>query len=166
MKGIAQEDPQATFSLQECLQYALQNNYAVHKSGFDVQESEAAYKENQSALLPQLSGTASVTDNIKLATSLFPGDFFGMPGEYIGIEMGVKYTAVAGIDLEQVIFDAGLFTGIKISKNAKELTSLKKRMTEEELIYNIGNAFYMHGYGIKQCFFDFTRPFLCEVGRA
>ncbi|KAA6308712.1 Outer membrane protein TolC, partial [termite gut metagenome] len=35
-----------------------------------------------------------------------------------------------------------LFTGIKMSKNAKELVRLKEAMTREELIYNIGNAFY------------------------
>jgi outer membrane protein TolC len=41
-----------------------------------------------------------------------------------------------------VIFDASLFTGIKISKNAKDLVVLKSFMTQEELIFNIGNAFY------------------------
>jgi outer membrane protein TolC len=140
--GKAQERQPATFDLQECLQYALQNSYKLHKAKFGVQESEDAHGEARSALLPQVNGTASATDNLKLATSLFPGDFFGMPGEYLAIEMGVQYTAAAAIDLEQVIFDAGLFTGIKMSRNARKLTSLKERMTEEELIYNIGNAFY------------------------
>jgi outer membrane protein TolC len=131
-----------TFDLQECLQYALQNSYALHKAKFQVQEAEAGHREAKSGLLPQLTGSLSATDNVKLATSMFPGDMFGMPGEYIGIEMGVRYGAVAGLDLEQVLFDAALFTGIKAGKNAGELALLKSRMTEEELIYSIGNAFY------------------------
>ncbi|MDR1021750.1 MAG: TolC family protein [Prevotellaceae bacterium] len=142
LKGKAQEAAPATFSLQECLQYAVQNSYELHKAKFQTQEAEAGYREAQSSLLPQLNGAVSATDNLKLATSMFPGDMFGMPGEYIGVEMGVKYGAVAGLDLEQVVFDAGLFTGIKMSKNAGELALLKSRMTEEELIYSIGNAFY------------------------
>jgi outer membrane protein TolC len=141
-KGEAQEANPVTFDLQECLQYALHNSYELHKAKFASQEAEAGYREATSALLPQLNGSVSATDNIKLATSMFPGDMFGMPGEYIGVEMGVKYSAAAGLDLEQVVFDAGLFTGIKMSKNARELANLKNRMTEEELIYNIGNAFY------------------------
>ncbi|MDR1120742.1 MAG: TolC family protein, partial [Dysgonamonadaceae bacterium] len=139
LTGTAQE---VTFDLQECLQYAVQNSYELHKAKFQTQEAEAGYREAKSALLPQLNGSLSATDNVKLATSMFPGDMFGMPGEYIGVEMGVKYTAAAGLDLEQVLFDAGLFTGIKMSKNAGELARLKSKMTEEELIYSIGNAFY------------------------
>jgi outer membrane protein TolC len=142
VNGKAQNNPPATFGLQECLRYALQNSYEMHKSKFDAGESEAAHNVAKSGLLPQISGSASMTNNIKLPTMLMPGDFFGMPGEYIGVEMGAKYNAVAGIDLEQVIFDAGLFSDIKMSKNARELASLKEKMTQEELIYNIGNTFY------------------------
>jgi outer membrane protein TolC len=141
-KGKAQETNPVTFDLQECLQYAVQNSYELHKAKFQIQEAEAGYREAKSGLLPQLNGSVSATNNVKLATSMFPGDMFGMPGEYIGVEMGVRYGAVAGLDLEQVLFDAGLFTGIKMSKNARELTDLKSRMTEEEMIYTIGNAFY------------------------
>ncbi|NDV58219.1 TolC family protein [Bacteroides sp. 519] len=142
LRGKAQDKQPVTFDLQECLQYGLENSYELHKAKFGTQESEAAHKEAKSALLPQLNGSVSVTDNLKLATSMMPGDFFGMLGELIGIEMGVKYTAVAGIDLEQVVFDAGLFTGIKMSRNAHEFASLKERMSKEELIYNICNTFY------------------------
>ncbi|GHV19998.1 transporter [Bacteroidia bacterium] len=142
LKGKAQENSPVTFNLQECLQYALQNSYEMHKSKFDVGESEAAHREAKSGLLPQISGSVSYTDNIKLPTMLMPGDFFGMPGEFIGVELGAKYNSIARLDLEQVIFDAGLFTGIRISKNARELASLKEKMTGEELIYDIGNAFY------------------------
>jgi len=70
-----------------------------------------------------------------------PGEFFGYDGD-IAIEMGAKYNSYAGLNLEQVIFDANLFTGIKISRNARELLRLKEQMTKEELIYNIGNAYY------------------------
>jgi outer membrane protein TolC len=132
----------ATFDLQECLEYAVQNSYELHKAKFQAREAEAGYREAMGSLLPQLNGSVSATDNVKLATSMFPGDMFGMPGEYIGVEMGVKYGAAAGLDLEQVLFDAGLFTGIKMIKNARELVLLRNRMTQEELIYNVGNAFY------------------------
>jgi hypothetical protein len=34
--------------------------------------------------------------------------------------------------------DNNLFTGLEISKNAKELNTLKKIMAHEKLIYNVG----------------------------
>jgi outer membrane protein TolC len=132
---------QRTLTLNDCFNYAFKNSYELRKGALDVQESEAAHKENKAALLPQLSGTASLTDNIKIATMLMPGDMFGVD-EDIAVELGAQWNSAVGIDLEQVVFDANLFGNIKISQNARELARLKTQMTREELIYNIGNAYY------------------------
>ncbi|MDR2824930.1 MAG: TolC family protein, partial [Prevotellaceae bacterium] len=139
---LAQEqvkEPQA-FTLTDCFAYAFRNSYDLRKSALDIQETDAAHSENKAALLPQLSGKASLTDNIRLATMLMPGDMFGAD-EDIAVELGAQWNSSAGIDLEQVIFDANLFTGIKISRNAKDLARLKAQMTREELIYNVGMAY-------------------------
>jgi outer membrane protein TolC len=140
-KSFAQDKGTQVLTLQQCFDYAFQNSYEFRKAALDVQESEAAHQENKAALLPQISGSASLKDNIKLSTMLMPGDMFGYDGD-IAVEMGAKYSSYAGADLEQVVFDANLFTGIKISRNAKELARLAAQMTKEELIYNIGNAYY------------------------
>ena len=134
------KEPQV-LSLSDCFEYAFRNSYNLRKSALDVQETDAAHRETKAALLPQLSGTASLTDNIKLATMLMPGDMFGVD-EDIPVELGAQWNSSAGINLEQVIFDAALFNGIKISRNAKELARLKAQMTREELIYNIGIAYF------------------------
>ena len=138
---LAQDNTKQLLTLSDCFDYAFQNSYDVRKAGLDIKESEAAHKENKAALLPQISGSASLKDNVKLTTMLMPGDMFGSPDD-IAVEMGAKYNSYAGIDLEQVVFDANLFTGLKISRNAQELARLKEQMTKEELIYNIGNAYY------------------------
>jgi outer membrane protein TolC len=133
------KEPQV-LTLTDCFDYAFRNSYDLRKAALDVQETDAAHNENKAALLPQLSGTASLTDNIRLATMLMPGDMFGAD-EDIAVEMGAQWNSSAGIDLEQALFDANLFTGIKISRNAKELARLRAQMTREELIYNIGIAY-------------------------
>lgn len=140
--GAAQESQKPKFTLQDCLHYALQNSYEMHKASYDVEESKAGYAEARGALLPQVEGSATMTHNLKLASTMMPGDFFGAPGTLIPVEMGTKYNTYAGVDLSQVVFDGGLFAGIKISRNARELSELRKTMTREELIFNIGNAFY------------------------
>jgi outer membrane protein TolC len=140
-KSFAQDKDTQVLTLRQCFDYAFQNSRDFRKALLDIQESEAAHKENKAALLPQISGSASLKDNIKLSTMLMPGDMFGYDGD-IAVEMGAKYNSYAGADLEQVVFDANLFTGIKISRNAKELARLAAQMTKEELIYNIGIAYY------------------------
>jgi outer membrane protein TolC len=132
---------QRVLTLTDCFDYAFKNSYDLRKVALDIQESDAAHKESKAALLPQLSGTASLTDNIKIATMLMPGDMFGVD-EDIAVELGAQWNSSVGIDLEQVVFDANLFGNIKISRNAKELARLRAQMTREELIYNIGNTYY------------------------
>jgi outer membrane protein TolC len=128
-------------TLNNCFDYAFKNSYDLRKAALEVRESDAAHRESKAALLPQLSGTASLTDNIKIATMLMPGDMFGVD-EDIAVELGAQWNSSVGIDLEQVVFDANLFGNIKISRNAGELARLREQMTREELIYNIGNAYY------------------------
>jgi outer membrane protein TolC len=142
-KSVAQE-PVTTvriLTLSDCFDYAFQNSYELRKAVLDAQESDAAHEENKAALLPQVSGSATLKNNIKLSTMLMPGDMFGYDGD-IAVEMGAQWNSSAGVDLEQVVFDANLFTGIKISGNARELARLKEQMTREELIYTIGQAYY------------------------
>ena len=140
-KGFAQDNTSKVLTLSECFGYAFENSYELRKVVLDRLESEAAHNENKASLFPQITGSATLTNNIKLASMLMPGEFIGHDGD-IAIEMGAKYNSYAGLDLEQVLFDASLFTGIKISRNARELMRLKEQMTREELIYNIGNAYY------------------------
>jgi outer membrane protein TolC len=140
LDGRAQENQKAIFKLTDCLNYAFQNSYEARKAGFDTEESKAQLKETKGALLPQVSASADLTHNIKLPVTMVQD--FPTPGESFSMALGTKDNISAGINLEQVLFDASLFTGIKMSKNAKELMSLKETMTREELIYNIGNAFY------------------------
>ncbi|MCK9449242.1 MAG: TolC family protein [Bacteroidales bacterium] len=140
-KCFAQNNASKVLTLSDCFEYAFENSYDLRKAVLDRLESEAAHSENKAALFPQIIGSATLTNNIKLASILMPGEFFGYDGD-IAIEMGAKYNSYAGLNLEQVIFDANLFTGIKNSRNARELTRLKEQMTKEELIYNIGNAYY------------------------
>jgi len=140
-RAFAQEKGNQTLTLSDCFEYAFRNSYELRKAELDIHESDAAYKESKAALLPQVSGSAYLKDNIKLSTMLMPGDMFGSPDD-IAVEMGARHNSYAAIDLDQVVFDANLFTGIKISRNARELALLKEQMTKEELIYNIGNAYY------------------------
>src|SRR5450631_2939518 len=67
-------------SLKEAHDYALINNKMMINSRADVQASKIALWETISNALPQVAASGSFTDNLKLMTTLLPGDFFGKPG--------------------------------------------------------------------------------------
>ena len=140
-KAKAQESPQK-YSLQQCLDFAVNNSYAAHKASLEVSEASRLIQEVQSNLLPQLNASGSFDHSIVLPTMMLPGEIIGQPGVQIPVQLGTKHTLDFSASLEQVIFSPTLFTGIKIAKNNQELQRLRAAMTKEEIIFDVSNAFY------------------------
>jgi outer membrane protein TolC len=88
LDGTAQENQKATFKLTDCLNYALENSYEVRKAGFDTEEASAQLKETKGALLPQLSGSANLTHNIKLPVTVVQD--FPEEGQSFKMSLGTR----------------------------------------------------------------------------
>ncbi|MCD2258575.1 TolC family protein [Psychroserpens luteolus] len=122
--GFSQETPQS-FSLQEAIDYALENNRTAKNAAYDV---DAAIKQKWETIatgLPQLSGQVDYQNAIKRNVFVF--------GDQI-IEAGPKHSLVATATLNQKLFDGSYLVGLQsakvfleISKNAKEKTDLEIR---------------------------------------
>lgn len=129
-------------SLKQCLEFALEGNHLIRQAKYDEAIASAKTKEIIAGALPQVNGGAALTDNISIPRVMLPGELIGQPGTSVPVELGSPYEADIRVELSQVIFSPALFTGIQTSKNAEELTVLKSRLTEEELIYNVSMVFY------------------------
>lgn len=138
---MAQEYPQK-FSLQQCLDFAVNNSYAAHKANLDVSEADYRINEARSNVLPQINASGGFDHSLVLPTTMLPGELIGESGTQIPVQMGSKNELDFGISVEQVIFSPTLFTGIKIAKNNQELQRLRAAMTKEEVIFDVSNAFY------------------------
>lgn len=123
------------FSLQEAIDYALENNRTAKNAQRDV---EAAIKQKWETIatgLPQISADIAYNNFIEQPVSLIPAEFFGgNPGEFAEIRFGTKQTMNATAVLNQKIFDGSYLVGLQsakvfleISKNAKEKTDLEVR---------------------------------------
>lgn len=138
---MAQEYPQR-FSLQQCLDFAINNSYAAHRVNLDVKEASCQINEARSNVLPQINASGSFDHSMVLPTTMLPGELIGESGTQIPVQMGSKNELDFGVSFEQVIFSPTLFTGIKIAKNNQELQRLRITMTKEEMIFDVSNAFY------------------------
>jgi outer membrane protein len=76
---------QTTFTLQQCIDYALENSVQVQNAILDEEIAQAKVKETIGIGLPQISGSASLMHNNKLPrffnTYTGPGGFIDF-GEY------------------------------------------------------------------------------------
>lgn len=130
------------YTLEKCINYALDNNYGIRQINSEISESSYKTKEMQSKLLPQITGSGSIDRNLVIPTIILPGEIVGLPGEKLPIQNGTKNFLDFSARIEQVIYDPHLFQGLKIAKNNQELKQLRKSLTEEEMIYNVSYVFY------------------------
>jgi outer membrane protein TolC len=124
-----------TLSLQEAIDYALENNRTAKNAQRDIQAAKQQKWETIASGLPQLSATIDYNHWLKQQVSLIPAEFFGgNPGEFTEVAFGTKQTMNATATLNQKIFDGSYLVGLQsakvfleISKNAKEKTDLEVR---------------------------------------
>ena len=130
--GFSQEN-QLSFTLDEAIKYALENNYTIINAERDIDAAKKQKWETTATGLPQLSATIDYQNWLKQQVSLIPAEFFGgNPGEFAEVAFGTKQNVNATATLNQLLFDGSYLVGLQsakvfleISKNAKEKTELE-----------------------------------------
>jgi outer membrane protein TolC len=133
--AIFSQNDTHSFSLQEAIDYALENNRTAKNAQRDI---EAAKKQKWEAIatgLPQLNGSLDYQNFIKQQIQVIPASAFGGPeGELNAVEFGLDQNVNASLTLSQLIFDGSYIVGLQsakvfleISKNAKVKTDLEIR---------------------------------------
>lgn len=132
--GLSQEDPQS-YSLQEAIDFALENNRTVKNATRDIESAKQRKWETTATGLPQISAKIEYNNWLKQQVSLIPAEFFGgNQGEFAEVAFGTNQTMNASATLEQLLFDGSYLVGLQsakvfleISENAKEKTDLEIR---------------------------------------
>ncbi len=141
---LAQEkNTEMKLSLKEAQEYAIQNNKIMLTSRMEVEASKVAVWETISNALPQVSASGSFTDNLKLMTTLLPGDFFGKPGEKVPVTFGSQYNSGASISANLLLFNAPLYIGIETTKLANKLSEKNLVKTELDTKESVSTAYFL-----------------------
>jgi len=142
--GFSQEKP-TSLSLQEAIDYALQNNRTAINAGRDIKAAEKQKWETTASGLPQVTASVDYQNFLKQQISVIPAEFFGgLPGEYEEVIFSTKQSLTAFATLNQKIFDGSYLVGLQsakvfleISKNAKVKTDLEVRKAVIEAYGNV-----------------------------
>lgn len=132
--GFSQETP-TSFSLQEAINFALQNNRNSVNAQWDIEAAKAQKWETTASGLPQINATVDYQNFLKQQVQVLPAEFFGgNPGEFTEVVFGTKQNMTATATLSQQIFDGSYLVALQsakvfldISKNAKTKTDLEVR---------------------------------------
>lgn len=125
--GFAQETPQ-NFSLQEAIDFALENNRQAKNAALDIDAAKQQKWETTATGLPQVNASVDYQNLIKQQFESVDFNQDGIP------DFGAKNSVNASATLNQLIFDGSYLVGLQsakvyleISKNAKEKTDLEVR---------------------------------------
>jgi len=151
MLAIQAQAQKHEFTAAQSADYAKQNNVQVKNALLQIKIQQQINRGITAAALPQLTGSGNVTDNLKIATQLLPGEFLGQPaGTFIPVQFGTKYTANGGFALNQLLFDGQVFIGLQARKTSIDLQQKTVEVTEESIRENIYKIYYQLVVGRTQ----------------
>lgn len=155
-------DTVSTFSLDQCIQYALENSINNKNATLDQEIANAKVKETIGIGLPQISATGSVVHNPTLprffstyydadhrtGVSFLPDSV----AQLVGMKNGDVYASRnffqlqtsgnASITANQLIFNGSYLVGLKASRTFKELSVKQANVTKEATIVQVTKAYY------------------------
>lgn len=131
------------FSVQQAIDYAAKNNVQVKNALIDIMIQKESNREVAAAALPSISASGSFTDNLKLQTTLLPGELAGQPaGTFVPVTFGTKYISSGSLDASQLLFDGQVFAGLKARKTSLLWKQKSAEITEETIRANVYKVYY------------------------
>lgn len=124
---------QQTVTLKQAIEFALQNKADALKAKLDITNADAKILEAKAGVLPKVTGNANITYNPIIQEIALGGQTF---------KMGQPWVAVAGVQLQQALFNQQVFIGLKAAKSTKEFYQLNANLTEDQIIERVSNAYF------------------------
>lgn len=139
----AKDSSATSFTLQQAIDYAMQNQGSVKNALIDESISHQKVNEITGMGLPQINASFDFKDFLEIPTSFIPAEFFGgAPGTFIPVKFGTQYQSTAGLDASQLIFSGDYFLGLKASKVFVELSQRSTQRTKIEVAAAVSKAYY------------------------
>ncbi len=134
-----------SFNLQECINYAYEHQDSLKNARLDIESANYKVKETIGIGLPQVNGSASFQDFIKLPSTLLDVSNFDrtLPkNTLVPVSFGVKYQSAMALSVNQLLFDGSYLVGLQASKTFKELSEKSYNRTKVATTVAVTKAYY------------------------
>lgn len=134
------------FSLNEAIQFAIQNNINIKNAGLDALSSDARIQEVRGVALPQVSVAGSLSDNLIIQRVFLPAQFANpnAPADAppIAVQFGVNYSSNLTGTLNQLLFDASYRLGLKAAETYRQLAQKNITASKITVAEQVAKAYY------------------------
>lgn len=131
------------WSLEQCIDTALLNNKTLQMSRNNIELGEQKHKEVTAGLIPKVMLSADYRYYIEQPTQLMPTTIFGGPaGTFREAQFGVPHNINASVQVSMPLYSPQLYSAMKTTKIASELSTLQYEKTEEQIFFELSNLYY------------------------
>lgn len=129
------QEQSMSFTLNEAIEYAKVNSYALRDSDFEIEKAKKLVKETLAIGLPQIDGSMSYNNFLTVPKQNIPSDFIpgGTPGELIPVQFGTEQNMGFDITANQLIFNGSYIVATKSVRVFLELSEKLKVKSEYEI---------------------------------
>lgn len=132
-----------TWTLGQCVDTALTHNKKIMISRNNAQMSEQKFREVQGGLMPKVSANADYRYYTDLPYQLMPKSAFGGPeGLFNEVQFGVPHNINANVQIAIPLYNSQITGAIRTTKIAADISELQRQKTEEQIYFEVSNAYY------------------------
>ncbi|GGH68585.1 MAG: TolC family protein [Bacteroidetes bacterium] len=127
-----------SFSRAEAEMYALENSYDMQRYSLELDRAKAVIFENVATGLPQVTASASFTDNIQIQQQVI--EFNGQPTL---LAFGVRYGAMGTLQVDQLIFDGSYIVALLATEVVKETAQNSYEKSAIDVREQVAQAYHL-----------------------
>ncbi|PRP67960.1 TolC family protein [Nonlabens agnitus] len=130
------------FTLEEAIDFALNNNYQALNAKRDIAAALKQKWETTATGLPQVTGTADYQNQLKQPITPLPGEIAGgEPGTFVPVAFSPRQSANLTATLSQIIFDGSYIVALEASKTFLDFSENANNKTKLEVRKGVINAY-------------------------
>lgn len=140
----------SSFTLDAAQSYALENNYTVKNAYLDIENARRQSQEAITTGLPQINFQGTFSNFLNLPVQVVDASFINpnaQPGETVSFRAGTDYSAAGTLQASQLLFNGSYIVGLQVSKFFIEVSEANAKLTEEDILFNVTQAYQIAAVG-------------------
>lgn len=131
-EGFAQNKPEISYSLEECISIALQNNLDVKATNLNANREKINHQQSKANLLPSINGNMNLGVNTGRSIDPFTNDFINQELTFSNL----------GLNLDATIFNGfRLLNTVKQNKLNRLAAEMEKEAAQQNLVLRVTLAY-------------------------
>jgi outer membrane protein TolC len=126
-------------SLQEAIDYALENNYGVRNARLDIEAAKKEVWKTTAIGLPQANATV---DYQHIPGTIPTLEFPSPDGSVQEVSLAVKNSATYNVQVSQLVFRGEYFVGLQASRTYLQLSKNSEEKSEIDIQATVSNSYY------------------------